>query len=125
MAGTIREPESRQRGHNHIKRIGRVTAEACWVGELRQYLVHPVERIWPSMGQEQREGMRALTALMEKVDALTSDLSVGLRKRVERCFLGTPVEVVLPVVHQFPQICQVCAIVPIRSLHLIGPVRAG
>src|SRR5439155_281741 len=67
----------------------------------------------------------SFAALVDEMDAYAIDVGAKLRILIELRLLCSPVERVLPVVHQLLQIPYVRAIVPACSLHFVGPARAG
>ena len=118
---TVREAEARQRRHNDVKGVKRVAASALRIGQKRDDLVETVEGIRPAVDQQERRGVGSFAPHVEKVDTASVDIRTKLCKLVELCLLSTPVVGVLPVIHQFLQVAQICAIVPTGILRLIRP----
>src|ERR1051326_2561177 len=77
------------------------------------------------MREQERQGVRPLAPLMHKVNPAAVDLRAKLRELVEVRLLRAPVEVMLPIAGQLPEIRQIGTIVPARSLPLIGPAGAS
>ena len=95
---TIREPEARKTGNDDIKGALWVSTEAFWVGKHGNDLMEAVKRVRPAMNEEQRNGIGSFPTFIEKMNALPIDLGFELRKLIERRFLASPVELVLPIV---------------------------
>ena len=93
-----------QRRHDHVEGVRGIAAMTRRIGEQWNDLVHTVERIRPAVGDDNRQRVRSLAALMDEVDAEAIDLDAKLGKVVEHRLLCPPIEVALPVVHQRLQI---------------------
>src|SRR5205807_5987453 len=93
-----------QRRYDYVEGVRGIAAMMRRIGEQWNDLVHTVERIRPTVGDDYRQRVRSLAALMDEVDAEAIDLDAKLGKVVEHRLLCPPIEVALPVVHQRLQI---------------------
>lgn len=69
----VGEPESRQRRHHEMEGVPRVTAVGRGIGQWADDLVEIEDGAGPSVGHDQREGVRLGRAHMEEVNAQTID----------------------------------------------------
>ena len=80
------------------------------------------------MGDDDGHGVGTLALLVDEVDALALDGGVEVGEGVEAGLGLAPVEAVLPVGHQFLDVVEVGAVVPlgagdlIRPAHVVQPV---
>ncbi len=75
------------------------------------------------MRQNNRQRIFAFAALVDKMNSEAVNISAKMRETVEVFFLRPPIEFVVPITHEFFQISQIRAVVPIRALDFIRPAR--
>ena len=120
----VREAVARHRGRNHVEGITRISAVGCGVRQQGDDLVHLEEGPRPTVGDDQGQGVRSLSLLVDEVDlpAVYRRLEVG--EAVDQRLLLPPVEVVLPVLDQLLDVVHIGAVLPPDARQLIGPAGA-
>ena len=64
------------------------------------------------MGNEQWQWVRAVSALMNKMDVQAIELAPIVGEVIDLVFLSTPVEIRLPVGNEILHIGELCAVLP-------------
>ncbi len=126
----VGEPVPGHRGDDDVERIRGVSTVRAGVGEGADHLVPFVEGARPTVGQDERQRVRPHAGLVHEVHPETfepgcPELGAVLGRRVERGFLGGPVEPVGPVRHQLLQVSELGAVLPACAVDLIRPPGAG
>ena len=80
-----------------MKRVARVAAARCRIGEWTDDLRELDDRSWPAVGDCDRHGVRVLRALMDEMNVEAVDVRDELVECVQSLFGGTPVELLPPV----------------------------
>ncbi len=125
LAGAEGQPVSGKRGRHHREGILRPAAEAGRIGQARDQVEELEHRAGPAVTEEKRTGIRPATRHVQAVDVDLADALDGLRKGVERSFLGAPVEPVAPVGDEVGEVGDVGAVGPGRLGGLVGQAGAG
>src|SRR5260370_36262876 len=123
MRRTGRETVDRERGHDHIKCIGRVSTVASRLGQKRKNFERFVKRTGPAVGNEQWQWVGAVPVLMNKMDVQAIELAVIVGKVIDLLLLNTPVEISLPVGNEILHIGELRAVLPTGTRYFIGPTR--
>jgi hypothetical protein len=84
------------RGHD-VERIGRIAAMRGGIGEERDQLAEPKERIGEAVREDQRDRIGASPALVDEVDVEPADEGAELREPIDFGFGCAPVEFGPPV----------------------------
>nr|WP_269849187.1 hypothetical protein [Methanosarcina horonobensis] len=66
--------------------------------------MEPIERIRPAVSKDNRDRIRVLPVLVNKMDANTVNFGTELIKSIKFCLLNTPVVLILPVIYQTFQV---------------------
>ena len=125
LAGLKREPVSRQGGRHHREGIARIATESCRIGQTRDDIEKLENRARPAVQQEQRHRVGADASHMQvmEIDAVEPDAE--LRERIQRGFLGPPVECVTPVFGELAKMADIGAVSPCSTGRRIGKAGAG
>src|ERR1700730_5797094 len=75
----------------------------------------------PSVSQDQRDGCRSPTALMDEVNTRAIDGAAIVVEGGEFIQLSFPVEPIFPVVAELPHEVEIDAVIPTRAGYFIGP----
>jgi hypothetical protein len=76
------------------------------------------------VGENQRQGLRALATLVHEVDAEAAHLGAELGEAIEPLLLLSPVEATVPVADQLFEVGEVGTLLPPRLGNLVGPSRS-
>ena len=95
------------------------------MGQQRDELDEPDERIRVAMDQQDRDGVRAFPLFMDIVKAEAVNIGTVMMEGIQLFFLLFPVEAMSPVGAQVLQIVFIGAIRPSTAGDFIGPARSS
>ena len=102
-----------------MESVACLASVTCWISERFDDLVKLYERTWPPMHNHQRKGVGISRPAMYKVNVKSVDIRCELLKSVQLPFLLSPVVLIAPVRHQFPQVGEIGSIGPSSFVELI------
>ena len=114
---------ARQGGCDDGEGIARIATEARRLGQARNEIEEFKHRSRPTMRQQQRHGAWPFATHMQEMQINAVKFGTELRKGVQRGFLRTPIETLLPIGQQIAQIGDACAVSPGRFRRLIRQAR--
>ena len=86
--------------------------------------MHLKEGAGPAMGDDRRHGVGALSLLVDEMDAQAVDIGLEMGEGIDQILLATPIELDAPVLHQFFDVAQIAALVPVSARQLFWPASA-
>lgn len=119
--GLVRKPEAGLRGNDDVQRVLNCAAVRGRVGEWPDNLEELHHRPWPSMGQDDRQGVLMLRFHMDEVNAEPVDLSAELWIGVDALLEVPPVVFALPISDKRLRLLKRYALGPVRRRFLLRP----
>ena len=113
-----REAKARDRRDDHVERIGRVAAVSARVGQRTDQVDEVDDRARVTVPEDEGHRTRLRRPDVDEMDRLAVDLGRELGIAVERCLLGTPVEVRRPIPRQIGEVFAGHAPLPARGWRL-------
>src|SRR5262245_8977937 len=92
-----------------------------WGNQQWNELSKTQKRIWIAVSEDKRQRLFTATALVNEVNNNAFNLSSELSKPINRLFLGTPVEAMLPILQQFFKIDFRRTIIPMGITESLWP----
>src|SRR5262249_52586031 len=105
---------TRQTWRDDIERIRRVAAMALRIGQQRNQLREPDDRVGKAVGENNRERLRSAAALVNEVKLrAVVQRHAKLMKAIQRSLLLPPVVRVAPIVGELPHVVETDAVLPV------------
>src|ERR1700754_4728956 len=104
--------ETRQGGNDDVKREYRFRFAGAGVGEQGDQMVKPIERVRPSMQEQDGDALISGAGLMNEVKIVVVDGRGEVVEAVKGALLLSPVVFVAPIGSEFLQVFKVCALIP-------------
>ena len=125
FVGHRRKPISRHGRDYNVERVFRASTVIYRVGQWLDNLEDFEDCAGPTVGDDQRYRVGPLPPLVDEMDVQSLDVSREVGKPVDGLFLGAPIKLGAPILHQLLYVVQIRAVVPTRPRDLIGPPGAG
>ena len=71
-----------------------------------------------------QHGVGPFALLVDEVDVQAVDIGLEMGEGIDQILLATPIELGAPVLHQFFDVAQIAAVVPVRARQLFWPASA-
>jgi len=120
----IREPISRNARDDDVERVCDVATVASWIGEHRNDLREPQERIRKAVCQHDRQRTGPAATFANEVNVLAAEIGAKMVEFVDCDFLSAPIEIALPVVDELAQVFHIESALPSSAARLVDPARA-
>src|SRR6266498_1815155 len=110
-----RKAEPRQRWADHMKCIGRTTAEPRWIGQWLDHLLKLDYRAGPSVRDKQRHRVSMRRARVNEMDIEPIERGDELREAVQLCFTNSPIVAFSPIAANVLNPRQWSALTPVMN----------